>query len=280
MTANELLRWVFDPVHLLAILTLLLAALTAYSVLQTINLLKIKLGIKEASKPSAAPKSWFNWNTENEVLWASVPVEQERDIMLDHDYDGIKELDNKLPPWWVWGFYLTIAWGIGYLIYFQVMSGPRQVDEFNADMAEKAAIKAEYLATNAMTVDENSVTLLTDETALGAGKKIFMDNCASCHAADGGGLVGPNFTDEYWIQGGGIAEVFGVIKYGVLEKGMISWQESLNPLQMQQVASYVLSLQGTTPAAPKEPQGSLWTAPEAPTADTTAKAVAVTPTAE
>ena len=262
MTANELLRWVFDPVHMLAFLTLLLALFTAYSVLQTINLLKVKLGIKEAPKPTTATASWFNWNTENKALWASVPVEQERDIMLDHDYDGIKELDNKLPPWWVWGFYFTIAWGIGYLVYFQVMSGPRQVDEFKTDMAEKAAIKAEYLAANAMSVDENSVTLLTDEAALGAGKKIFMDNCASCHAADGGGLVGPNFTDAYWIHGGGIADVFGVIKYGVLEKGMISWQESLNPMQMQQVASYVLSLQGTTPAAPKEPQGSLWTAPE------------------
>lgn len=278
MTANELLRWVFEPINLLAILTLLLAALTAYSVLQTINLLKVKLGLKEAPQPAAKRTSWFNWNTENKALWASVPIEKERDIMLDHDYDGIKELDNKLPPWWVWGFYFTIAWGIGYLVYFQVMSGPRQIDEFKSDLAEKAEIKASFLAANAMTVDENSVTLLTDETALGAGKKIFADNCASCHAADGGGLVGPNFTDEYWIHGGGIADVFGVIKYGVLEKGMISWQETLNPQQMQQVASYVLSLQGTTPAAPKEPQGSLWTAPNAAPTDTTA--AVVTPTAE
>lgn len=278
MTANELLRWAFDPVQLLAFFTLTLAVLTAYSVLQTINLLKIKLGIKEAPKPSVR-RMPFTWSTENKALWGSVPVAQERDIMLDHDYDGIKELDNKLPPWWVWGFYVTIAWGIGYLGYFHVMSGPRQVDEFKTDLAEKAAIKEAYLATNAMSVDENSVTLLTDEAALSAGRKIFIDNCASCHAADGGGLVGPNFTDQYWIHGGGIADVFGVIKYGVLEKGMISWQETLNPVQMQQVASYVLSLQGTAPAAPKEPQGSLWTAPDATPADTAAAALA-TPTAE
>jgi cytochrome c oxidase cbb3-type subunit 3 len=272
MTANELLRWVFEPVHLLAFFTLMLALFTAYSVLQTINLLKIKLGIKEAPKPSVGRSSWFTWNTENKTLWNSVPVEQERDIMLDHDYDGIKELDNKLPPWWVWGFYFTIAWGIGYLAYYHLAtSDARQVDEFKADMAEKAEIKAAYLAANAMSVDENSVVMLTDDAALSAGKKIFTDNCASCHAADGGGLVGPNFTDEYWIHGGGIADVFGVIKYGVLDKGMISWQETLNPMQMQQVASYVLSLQGTTPAAPKEPQGTLWTAPEAQeAADTTA----------
>ncbi|MFM6999284.1 MAG: cbb3-type cytochrome c oxidase N-terminal domain-containing protein [Bacteroidota bacterium] len=279
MTAIEFTRWVFEPVHVLALLTLLLSLFTAYSVLQTINLLKIKLGIKEAPKPASARRFWFNWNTENKALWASVPVEQERDIMLDHDYDGIKELDNKLPPWWVWGFYVTIAWGIGYLGYFHVMSGPRQVDEFKTELAEKAAIKEAYLATNAMSVDENSVTLLTDEAALSAGRKIFIDNCASCHAADGGGLVGPNFTDQYWIHGGGIADVFGVIKYGVLEKGMISWQETLNPVQMQQVASYVLSLQGTAPAAPKEPQGNLWTAPDATPADTAAAALA-TPTAE
>lgn len=278
MTAIEFTRWVFEPVHVFALLTLVLSLFTAYSVLQTINLLKIKLGLKEAPKPSTARRSWFNWNTENKALWASVPIEQERDIMLDHDYDGIKELDNKLPPWWVWGFYFTIAWGIGYLGYYHVMSGPRQMDEFKSDLAEKAAIKETFLAANAMTVDENSVTLLTDEAALGAGKKIFTDHCASCHAADGGGLVGPNFTDEYWIHGGGISDVFTVIKYGVLEKGMISWQETLNPLQMQQVASYVLSLKGTTPAAPKEPQGSLWTAPDAAPADTAA--TAASPTAE
>ncbi len=257
MTANELLRWVFEPVHLFAIITLLLALFTAYSVMQTINLLKIKLGINEAPKPEAS-SSWFSWSPENKTLWASVPVESERDIMLDHDYDGIKELDNKLPPWWVWGFYFTIAWGFGYLVYFHVMSGPRQVDEFKTEMAQKAAVKEAYLAANAMSIDENSVTLLTDEAALAAGKKIFTENCASCHANDGGGLVGPNFTDAYWIHGGGIGDVFGVIKYGVLDKGMIPWQETLNPLQMQHVASYVLSLQGTTPAAPKEPQGTLW----------------------
>ncbi len=274
MTANELLRWAFDPVQLLAFFTLTLAVLTAYSVLQTINLLKIKLGIKEAPKPSVR-RMPFTWSTENKALWGSVPVAQERDIMLDHDYDGIKELDNKLPPWWVWGFYLTIAWGIGYLAYYHLAtSNARQVDEFKADMAEKSEIKAAYLAANAMSVDENSVVLLTDEAALSAGKNIFADNCASCHAADGGGLVGPNFTDEYWIHGGGIADVFSVVKYGVLDKGMISWQELLNPVQMQQVASYVLSLKGSSPAAPKEPQGTLWSAPEAQEAADTAAAPA------
>jgi cytochrome c oxidase cbb3-type subunit 3 len=243
-------------------------------VLQTINLLKIKLGIKEAPKPSVR-RMPFTWSTENKALWGSVPVAQERDIMLDHDYDGIKELDNKLPPWWVWGFYLTIAWGIGYLAYYHLAtSNARQVDEFKADMAEKSEIKAAYLAANAMSVDENSVVLLTDEAALSAGKNIFADNCASCHAADGGGLVGPNFTDEYWIHGGGIADVFSVVKYGVLDKGMISWQELLNPVQMQQVASYVLSLKGSSPAAPKEPQGTLWSAPEAQEAADTAAAPA------
>ncbi|MEN9939367.1 MAG: hypothetical protein RIR61_174 [Bacteroidota bacterium] len=277
MTANEFLRWAFDPVQLLAFFTLTLAVLTAYSVLQTINLLKIKLGIKEAPKPSVR-RMPFTWSTENKALWGSVPVAQERDIMLDHDYDGIKELDNKLPPWWVWGFYLTIAWGIGYLAYFHLAtSNARQVDEFKADMAEKSEIKAAYLAANAMSVDENSVVLLTDEAALSAGKNIFADNCASCHAADGGGLVGPNFTDEYWIHGGGITDVFSVVKYGVLDKGMISWQELLNPVQMQQVASYVLSLKGTSPAAPKEPQGTLWSAPEAhEAADTTAAPASAT----
>lgn len=277
MTANELLRWAFEPLHLLALFTLLLALFTAYSVLQTITLLKIKLGIQEAPKPERK-SSWLNWNVQNKVLWDAVPMEQERDILLDHDYDGIKELDNKLPPWWVWGFYLTIVWGLGYLMYFHIMSGPRQVDEFKTDLAAKSALKEAFLASSAALVDERNVTYLDDASALGAGKKIYLDNCAACHAADGGGLVGPNFTDAYWIHGGGIGDIFGVIKYGVLEKGMISWQEALTPLQMQQVASYVMSLQGSTPAAPKAPQGSLWT-PEAAEAEAQPEGAGDAPTA-
>jgi cytochrome c oxidase cbb3-type subunit 3 len=114
------------------------------------------------------------------------------------------------------------------------------------------------LASEANNVDENSVVALDDASALADGKKTFDANCASCHLADGGGSVGPNLTDAYWIHGGGIKNVFTTIKYGVLDKGMISWQETLSPVQMQNVASYILTLQGTTPATPKAPQGTLY----------------------
>ncbi len=110
-------------------------------------------------------------------------------------------------------------------------------------------------------VDENSVTLLTDAGALAEGGELFVTYCQACHMAHGGGSatsVGPNLTDEYWIHGGGITEVFTTIKYGVPQKGMIAWQSQLNPPQMQKVSSFILSLQGSDPEGAKEPQGDLW----------------------
>jgi cytochrome c oxidase cbb3-type subunit 3 len=126
---------------------------------------------------------------------------------------------------------------------------------------------AEYLATRADLVDEKSVVTLTDEAALDKGKTIFISYCAACHGTQGEGGVGPNMTDNYWIHGGDIKDLFRVVKYGVPEKGMISWKSQLSPVQMQQVSSYILTLVGTNPPNQKEPQGELYepaaeTAPE------------------
>ena len=194
------------------------------------------------------------------ALTKAKPVEKEADIMLDHDYDGIKELDNSLPPWWVWGFYITIIYSVIYLIHFHVLgTGPSSKEELERELALAEKQKEEYLKTAANLIDENNVQYLTAEANLSAGRKIFEQNCASCHAQDGGGLVGPNLTDNYYIHGGSIQDIFKVIKYGVLEKGMLAWKDMLSPAQMQDVASYVKSLVGTTPANPKEPQGTLYT---------------------
>lgn len=106
-------------------------------------------------------------------------------------------------------------------------------------------------------IDENSVTLLTDKAGVGAGMKIFQEKCTACHGAEGGGAVGPNLTDDFWLHGGSVQDVFKVIKYGVPEKGMISWEKQLSPTDIQKVASFVLSLKGTKPANAKEPQGEL-----------------------
>ncbi len=193
------------------------------------------------------------------ALTKAKPVEKEADIMLDHDYDGIKELDNSLPPWWVWGFYITIIYSVIYLIHFHVLgTGPSSKEELERELALAEKQKEEYLKTAANLIDENNVQYLTAEANLAAGRKIFEQNCASCHAQDGGGLVGPNLTDNYYIHGGSIQDIFKVIKYGVLEKGMLSWKDMLSPAQMQDVASYVKSLVGTTPANPKEPQGEFY----------------------
>jgi cytochrome c oxidase cbb3-type subunit 3 len=194
----------------------------------------------------------------SQILTKSTPIEKEKDIMFDHDFDGIKELDSKIPPWFSWLFIITIIFAAYYMIDYHIIgSGQVQYEEYSQEV-QIASLEREALIKSGAFVNEETVTLLTDASGLSSGKAIFETNCIACHAADGGGIVGPNLTDDYWIHGGGIKNVFKVIKYGVVEKGMIAWQTQLNPNQMQEVASYVLSLHGTTPAAPKQPEGEIW----------------------
>ncbi|MEL6812214.1 MAG: cbb3-type cytochrome c oxidase N-terminal domain-containing protein [Bacteroidota bacterium] len=198
-------------------------------------------------------------------LLGSKPMEQEEEIILDHNYDGIKELDNSLPPWWVYLFYATILFGAIYLVRFEVFKDYDQIEEYEAEVAEARIEIEAYKKTAKNLVDVNTVVLLTDPGDLNAGKTIFTDNCVACHKADGGGGIGPNLTDEYWILGGGIKNVFNTISEGGRDgKGMISWKNDLKPLEMAQVASYLLQFQGTTPAEPKAPEGEIWTDPNLP----------------
>lgn len=191
-------------------------------------------------------------------LTALTPLEKEDEILLEDDYDGIKELDNRIPPWFSYLFYFTILFGIYYLLDYHVFkTGKLQAEEYQEEMSIANTQKAEVMNTGA-DINENNVTGLTDITSLSAGKEIFKTNCVPCHGPDGGGVVGPNFTDDYWIHGGGIKNIFNTIKYGVPAKGMISWQTQLNPQQMQEVASYVMTLHGTKPANPKAPEGTLY----------------------
>jgi cytochrome c oxidase cbb3-type subunit 3 len=193
-----------------------------------------------------------------QAMTKSTPIEKEAEIMMDHDYDGIKELDSKIPPWFSWLFILTIIFAAYYMLQYHVFaSGKVSQQEYEQEM-KKAADEKESLIKSGALVNEETVQLLTDAASLQKGKEIFEANCIACHAADGGGIVGPNLTDDYWIHGGGIKNVFKTIKYGVVEKGMIAWQTQLNANQMQDVASYVISLHGTTPAASKAPEGQLW----------------------
>ncbi|MCW8897044.1 MAG: c-type cytochrome [Flavobacteriales bacterium] len=176
--------------------------------------------------------------------------------VTDHEYDGIIELDNALPPWWLYMFYGTIIFAIIYVILFFGMGKFKQQDELKAEYAVAAEKIEAYQKEHGAAVDENTVVLVTDADKLADGKAIYEKNCVACHAVNGGGGVGPNFTDDYWIHGNSINEVFKVVKYGVPEKGMIPWEAQLNPEQMQNVASYILNeFTGKNVEGGKEPQG-------------------------
>lgn len=199
--------------------------------------------------------------------------ETEGELLLDHDYDGIKELDNNLPPWWVYLFYGCIVFAVVYLVRFEIMGAPNQEMELKSEMAQAKIDIAEYQKTAPDLMDEKTVTLLTDAPSLAEGKAIFTTNCVACHKADAGGSIGPNLTDKNWILGGGIKNVFHTITNGGRDgKGMVSWSKNgLKPKDIQKVASYVLSLQGTNPVGGKAPDGEIWVDEVAPKVATTAK---------
>jgi cytochrome c oxidase cbb3-type subunit 3 len=252
-----LVFWMF----LIVDLVLLLIVIVQLSVLNGLsNALKGEAEkveeIKVVSEPAGLQKFW-------EKLTDAVPIDREEEVMTDHEYDGIKELDNKLPPWWVWMFNLSIIFGVIYFAYYEVFSTsdlPISIVEYNDEMKKAEEDLAAYKAKFGSGVDENTAVLVTDPGRLANGKSIFQTNCVSCHMADGGGGIGPNLTDDYWIHGGDIKSLFTTIKYGVITKGMIPWKDQLKPEEIEDVASYILAtFPGTTPENPKAPQGDLYT---------------------
>jgi cytochrome c oxidase cbb3-type subunit III len=204
---------------------------------------------------SGEPASEVSWWTRFSGF--SVTLSEEKKILIaDHDYDGIHELDNRMPPWLQFLFIGTIAFAFVYVFYYHFTDfGNLQQAELDNELAVAEVQKKAYLEKVGASIDENTVTLLTEEGVLKEGSVIYMEKCAACHAADGGGTVGPNLADNYWLHGGSVQSVFKTIKYGVPEKGMISWEKQLSPTDIQKVTSFVISLKGTTPASPREPQG-------------------------
>jgi len=204
-----------------------------------------------------APNAWLKKLLKS---WTKAKdIEEEQEIILDHNYDGIKELDNSLPPWWVYMFYITIVFAVVYLIRFEVMGGDTPEMEYEKAVAQARMEVNKYKANSPDVFNIDDLKLLTDASDLKRGKAVFNLNCASCHLADGGGSIGPNLTDEYWILGGGIKNVFNTVYNGGRNgKGMIAWNKTLKAEDIAKVSSYVISLQVTTPAKAKAPQGEKW----------------------
>ncbi len=200
-------------------------------------------------------------------LWGTRPLSQEHDLVMAHSYDGIAELDNPAPPWFMGLFYGTIAIAVLYMISYHIVgSGDIMGTEYKQEMALGDQQREAYIAKVAGGINENTVTRLVDAKGIGAGKVLFVQNCVVCHGANAEGKVGPNLTDAFWLHGGTVNRIFHTLTEGVPEKGMISWKKQLNPLQLQQLASYVMSLQGSNPAGAKAPQGDKETAAGVPVA--------------
>jgi cytochrome c oxidase cbb3-type subunit 3 len=196
------------------------------------------------------------WQRFMKAMTKANEMEREDEVMLDHDYDGIKELDNVLPPWWLYGFFITIGISIFYYVAIHILGWYGQADEYNKEVAHFE----EYKAANPELFSTDNLTAKMDEASLAKGKELFATKtCTACHLADGGGLIGPNLTDNYWILGGDFQGVFNTIaKGGRPGKGMVAWESSISQEDRVLLSSYVLSLVGTTPANPKVPEGDLW----------------------
>jgi len=221
-------------------------------------MLRYLVGIQRKRTPKAIPApgqpvvSW--WEKLNNTRSLDTASEQEQD--LGHDFDGIRELNNPTPPWWRYSFYCSILFGVVYVwVYHISRSAPLQLEELAIAEAKATEAQQAYLAHAANNIDEKTVKLLTAADDIAGGQKLFTANCTACHGAAGQGMVGPNLTDDYWLHGGQVNQVFSTIKYGVPEKGMKSWKDDFSPKQIAQLASFIKTLHGTNPPGAKEAQG-------------------------
>ena len=190
-------------------------------------------------------------------------------IPLDENHDGITELDNLIPPWFSYLFGGTIVFAVIYLLNYHVwQSSPLPQAEYDEEMAAADLSRRVRMASEG-TINEDDLVVLVDEASIKAGQEKFLRNCITCHGTHAEGIVGPNLTDQYWIHGGGVKNVYTTIKNGVPEKGMISWKLVFTPKEIQQIASYVLSLQGSNPPNAKKPEGNLYTEPKPQPKDST-----------
>jgi cytochrome c oxidase cbb3-type subunit 3 len=255
----------FSEVVVILFLIALLFLIVSLVLLKTVQIMA-----NEIKNPALLPveeparmleySEWEASEKTSQSIWAKLmglrPISEEKDIMMDHEFDGIVELDNPTPAWFMGLFYATIIFAVVYLLNYHVFEwSPLQDEEYAIEMKAAEVDKAAVLAKSGEAIDENSVKASTDAGIIAAGKAVYTQNCIACHGALGEGTVGPNLTDDSWLHGGTVNAIFKTIKYGVPEKGMISWEKTLTPKQTSDVSNFILSLQGTNPPNPKAPQG-------------------------
>jgi cytochrome c oxidase cbb3-type subunit 3 len=253
---------------LVAVVAIEVVAITVILIL--INRMKQELMPATVAKPSVDFRAWWS-RVDKKLFTRAVAVEQEADILLDHEYDGIRELDNSLPPWWKYGFIITICISVIYLLHFHVLgSGKNPTEEYEAELQKAKVEMQAYEAKNKDKVDENNIQL-ADATGLAEGREIFQQMCWACHGKLGEGGAGPNLTDDYWLHKGSLNDIYHTIKTGYPDKGMQSWEKQYSPKQISHIASYIKSLKGSNPPNGKAPQGDLFTE-EAAVADSASTA--------
>lgn len=253
---------------LLIVISLVFAFVLLFVSVTLLNAFKVmyweQLNPRPYSPPEKAPvldyDSWLKQKKKKPSVWEKMlglkPVSQEKDLEIDHAYDGIKELNNPIPAWFNILFFGTMVFAICYLFYYHIGGyGDLQDQEYANEILKAQEEKAAFLEKSSNTIDENSVKFDNTQTVLEEGKGIFNTNCVVCHGDRGQGIIGPNLTDEFWLHGGGINNIFKTIKYGVPDKGMISWEKTLSPKQISAVSNYIMSLKDSKPAGAKAPQG-------------------------
>jgi len=201
------------------------------------------------------------------------PTAADQDSLLDHAYDGIQEYDNPLPRWWLAIFWLTIVFSPLYILYFHFGGGLLATEKYDAEMVAFYDRQAEQLLALGDISEGTLVDLTADASMMNSGKKIFQTKCATCHGMFGEGGIGPNLTDEYWLHGAQLMNIYATVRDGVTAKGMLSWERQLRPAELMAVSAYVSTLLGSNPPNPKDPQGQL-TVRVAPAESEGAKVVA------
>lgn len=265
-TTTNVSEWTFgsgnmyNDILIVALIIVMIVLLASAVIVQKAmrSILKVTMPELVRQEEEAKKRARLQSKQNRKASWNNIlglrPLEEEKDIEIDHEYDGIKELDNPIPIWFNALFYSTVCFGVVYLLIYHVFGwGMSQDQEYNHEVAVAEKQKQEYLAQAANLVDES--TVVVDPSQAPAGKSIFMANCAACHGNSGEGTIGPNLTDRSWLHGGEIKDIFKTVKYGVPEKGMVPWEQTLTPGQIAEVSNYILTLRDTKPANPKAPEG-------------------------